>query len=245
MDHPTTPTCGRDGSEITVSRGTSAWPAVSPVRGTRVSRRTHGGKRERRHTSTVTVAVLDAGPGGQHRIATDTAVVARHLPSGLSARVDGRSQTRRGAPRAGRRRPVRGGGHATPSAARRRTTRRATPRAIPSRASRSGRHGGNQSHRRPVRSWGRRLRRSGCHPCAPLPRPREGLALNTNLGLCVVPDHPWRVAAGIDVGPPPTDPAGNVSPRGTGTCRRLPSVSCSRWWCRTGCRHGRSRRAAS
>ena len=67
----------------------------------------------RRHTSTVTVALVDAGsvsggalnpsdvieetyrgggPGGQHRNTSDTGVRVRHLPSGLEAKVDrGRS----------------------------------------------------------------------------------------------------------------------------------------------------------
>ncbi len=66
------------------------------------------------HTSTVTVAVLEepteqevridsrdveetfsrgSGPGGQHRNKTDTAVTLRHVPSGVTVRVDGgRSQ---------------------------------------------------------------------------------------------------------------------------------------------------------
>jgi len=72
-------------------------------------------KRGRVHTSTVTVVVLDvpkqatvklnprdldirytkgSGPGGQHRNKTATTVQIRHLPSGLTVRVDaGRSQT--------------------------------------------------------------------------------------------------------------------------------------------------------
>jgi peptide chain release factor 1 len=70
-------------------------------------------KRGRVHTSTVTVAVLEepsenelkletrdveetttrgSGPGGQHRNKTDTCVVVKHLPTGITARVDGRSQ---------------------------------------------------------------------------------------------------------------------------------------------------------
>lgn len=70
-------------------------------------------KRGRVHTSTVTVAILDSepkpdfhlndaeveirtargsGPGGQHRNKTDSCVTATHTPSGLSVRVDMRSQ---------------------------------------------------------------------------------------------------------------------------------------------------------
>jgi len=65
------------------------------------------------HTSTVTVAVLDAfvpstvaiaprelrerftrgqGPGGQHKNKTDSCVVLTHLPSGMTVTVDGRDQ---------------------------------------------------------------------------------------------------------------------------------------------------------
>jgi peptide chain release factor 1 len=70
-------------------------------------------KRGRVHTSTVTVAVLDAssapkfklneseleitttrgtGPGGQHRNTTDSCVIVRHLPTGITAKIDCRSQ---------------------------------------------------------------------------------------------------------------------------------------------------------
>jgi len=70
-------------------------------------------KRGRRHTSTVTVAVLDpeaavrykldlsqvdikatrgSGPGGQHRNKTDSCIVAKHKPTGVTVRVDMKSQ---------------------------------------------------------------------------------------------------------------------------------------------------------
>lgn len=72
-------------------------------------------KRGRTQTSTVTVAVFElrdelasrlnlrdvdiqttrgSGPGGQHRNTTDSCVVATHKPTGLSVRIDGRSQIR-------------------------------------------------------------------------------------------------------------------------------------------------------
>ena len=69
-------------------------------------------RRGRVHTSTVTVAVLDpeaaceplapsevlirtargSGPGGQHRNKTESCVTATHVPTGISARIDLKSQ---------------------------------------------------------------------------------------------------------------------------------------------------------
>jgi peptide chain release factor 1 len=70
-------------------------------------------RRGRVHTSTVTVAVLNvaepdtakinirdvdisttrgSGPGGQHRNTTDSCVIAKHRPTGITVRIDGRSQ---------------------------------------------------------------------------------------------------------------------------------------------------------
>lgn len=70
-------------------------------------------KRGRMQTSTVTVAVLapedssvskldlneveittarGTGPGGQHRNKTESCVVAKHLPTGISVRIDAKSQ---------------------------------------------------------------------------------------------------------------------------------------------------------
>lgn len=69
-------------------------------------------KRKRVHTSTVTVAVLDpldksfninvndieyiltrgTGPGGMNRNKVESCVVARHIPTGISVRIDARDQ---------------------------------------------------------------------------------------------------------------------------------------------------------
>jgi peptide chain release factor 1 len=82
--------------------GGHRWQRVSPTE-----------KRGRVHTSTVTVAVLNpedcstfklderdvdiktsrgSGPGGQHRNKTDSCVTATHIPTGVSVRIDMKSQ---------------------------------------------------------------------------------------------------------------------------------------------------------
>jgi len=82
--------------------GGHRWQRVSPTE-------RHG----RVHTSTITVAVLDlessdnyvvreadidfvatrgSGPGGQARNKLETCIVATHIPTGLSVRIDSRSQ---------------------------------------------------------------------------------------------------------------------------------------------------------
>jgi peptide chain release factor 1 len=96
------------GKDIDVFRheaGGQRWQRIPPTE-----------KRGRVHTSTVTVAVLEApkhsdisippqdleesfvrgsGPGGQHRNKTATCVVLRHIPTGIRVRIDGgRSQHR-------------------------------------------------------------------------------------------------------------------------------------------------------
>lgn len=82
--------------------GGHRWQRVSPTE-----------RRGRVHTSTVTVAVLDAdanmahplkeseidfsyvrgtGPGGQHKNTTNSCVIAKHRPTGQQCRIDLRSQ---------------------------------------------------------------------------------------------------------------------------------------------------------
>lgn len=82
--------------------GGHRWQRVSPTE-----------KRGRVHTSTVTVAVLEpldnpeteldlseveikdqrgSGPGGQHRNKTNSCITATHTPTGISVRIDARSQ---------------------------------------------------------------------------------------------------------------------------------------------------------
>lgn len=72
-------------------------------------------RKGRVHTSTVTVAVIEplepykfkidnndivikysrgSGPGGQHKNKTDSCVHMTHIPTGITARIDGRSQHR-------------------------------------------------------------------------------------------------------------------------------------------------------
>lgn len=78
----------------------------------RIQRVPKNEKSGRRHSSEITVVVLDkkpepfkldendvrietkrgSGPGGQHRNMTDTCVRAVHKPSGIAVQIDGRSQ---------------------------------------------------------------------------------------------------------------------------------------------------------
>ena len=81
--------------------------------GHRVQRVPPTEKRGRTHTSTVTIAVLEplefpeqelnmdeihireqrgSGPGGQHRNKTNSCIVATHKPTGISVKIDARSQ---------------------------------------------------------------------------------------------------------------------------------------------------------
>jgi len=79
----------------------------------RIQHKTRSRRQDRIHTSTATVAVLPVvnktdfcipdseitiepfrgqGPGGQHRNKTENAIKATHVPTGLQATIDGRSQ---------------------------------------------------------------------------------------------------------------------------------------------------------
>jgi len=83
--------------------------------GHRFQRSSPTDKRGRIHTSTITVAVLEplefninnldmseieirdqkgSGPGGQHRNTTNSCIVATHIPSGISVKIDEKSQYR-------------------------------------------------------------------------------------------------------------------------------------------------------
>jgi peptide chain release factor 1 len=93
---------GESLDHLRLEAGGHRWQRVPPTE-----------RKGRVHTSTVTVAVLDpqdpktpqldpaevritltrgSGPGGQHRNKVETCVVAIHEPTGLSVRIDGRSQ---------------------------------------------------------------------------------------------------------------------------------------------------------
>lgn len=103
----------RSGFVSVLFQGTGARSAFSSeAGGHRWQRLPPNEKRGRVHTSTVTVAVLDpleiedkldfneltitttkgSGPGGQHRNKTESCVVIVHNPTGLTVRIDGRSQ---------------------------------------------------------------------------------------------------------------------------------------------------------
>jgi peptide chain release factor 1 len=93
-------------------RGEGAEEFFNEAGGHRVQHVSPTDKNKRVHTSTITVAVLSvkgsstclhlsdveiittrgSGPGGQHRNKVETCVIATHKPSGLSVRIDGRSQ---------------------------------------------------------------------------------------------------------------------------------------------------------
>jgi peptide chain release factor 1 len=92
---------GEGAQEFFNETGGHRWQRIPPTE-----------RKGRAHTSTVTVAVLvmrqtsthlnpcdveiettrGSGPGGQHRNTTNSCVLAKHLPTGLTVRIDGRSQ---------------------------------------------------------------------------------------------------------------------------------------------------------
>ena len=95
-------------------KGTDAYDLFkNEAGGQRIQRVPPTEKKGRVHTSTITVAVLDAdaapniilderdieittargsGPGGQHRNMTESCVVAKHIPTGITAKADYKSQ---------------------------------------------------------------------------------------------------------------------------------------------------------